>query len=336
MANSMMANSAMIPDVSILIVSFNTCAVLKECIESIVAAQGSLSVEVIVIDNNSRDDSTTMLERDYPWVRLLRSATNLGFGNANNRALEEATGRYVVLLNSDAFLQQNALALSVARMDAHPNVGLAGGKLVGRDGKLQPSARMFPNLLRQLLIMSGLADRYPRSRFFGQADRTWADPDMDAEVDWVPGAFSIIPRSLLADIPLFDPDFFLYYEEVDLCFRLKKAGYKVVYWPDIVVTHIGGESSRQVKSLDMSASGAQLVLWRMRSTLLYYRKHMRGRAAAIRWIEIGWYRLRALRNRLRSGEDAMALAVNQKRLAELMQQAWLETKGGRVSPNQPW
>jgi len=325
-----------LPDISILIVSFNTCAVLRECMESIVTARANLSLEVIVIDNNSRDDSVEMVEREFPWAKIIRSDTNLGFGNANNKALEAATGRYIVLLNSDAFLQPDSLTLSIAKMEANPGVGLAGGRLVGRDGALQPSARLFPNLLRQLIVMSGLASRYPRSRFFGQTDRTWADPMVEAAVDWVPGAYSIIRRDVLDIMPLFDSEFFLYYEEVDLCYRIRKAGYQVMYWPEIVVTHIGGESSRQVKTLEMSSSGAQLVLWRMRSTLLFYRKHMSLRTQAIRWIEVCWYRLRALRNRMRSSEEAAALARNQDRLAEMMQQAWSETNGGRVSPPQPW
>jgi GT2 family glycosyltransferase len=325
-----------LPDISILIVSFNTCAILRECMESVVAAKGSLSLEVVVVDNNSHDGSAEMIEHEFPWAKIIRSNTNLGFGNANNRALEAATGRYIVLLNSDAFLQPDSLVLSIQKMEANPHVGLAGGRLVGRDGALQPSARRFPNLLRQLIVMSGLASRYPRSMFFGQTDRTWADPMADAQVDWVPGAYSIIRRDVLDKMPLFDPDFFLYYEEVDLCRRIRKAGYRIMYWPEIVVTHIGGESSRQIKTLEMSASGAQLVLWRMRSTLLYYRKHMSLRTQAARWLEVGWYRLRALRNRLRDGDQSAALVRNQNRLAELMHRAWHETKGGRVSPPQPW
>jgi GT2 family glycosyltransferase len=336
MTNDVKTRFKALPDISILIVSFNTCAVLRECMESIVAAKSSLSLEVIVIDNNSRDDSVAMVEREFPWAKIVRSDTNLGFGNANNKALEVATGRYIVLLNSDAFLQPDSLSLSISKMEANPGVGLAGGRLVGRDGALQPSARLFPSLLRQLIVMSGLSTRFPKSRFFGQADRTWADPMVDAAVDWVPGAYSIIRRDVLDKMPLFDSEFFLYYEEVDLCYRIRKAGYLVMYWPEIVVTHIGGESSRQVKTLEMSSTGAQLVLWRMRSTLLYYRKHMSLRTQAIRWLEVFWYRLRALRNRLRNSEEAAALARNQIRLAEMMQQAWRETNGGRVSPPQPW
>ncbi|HEY0759756.1 MAG TPA: glycosyltransferase family 2 protein [Acidisarcina sp.] len=324
------------PAISILIVSFNTRDILRECLQSVQAATGKLDIETIVVDNCSRDGSAAMLRADFPAVLLIESEKNLGFGGANNLAWERARGQYIVLLNSDAFLREDTLRLSLQKMAADPGVGLAGGRLVGRDGALQPSARMFPGYLRQLLTMSGLAARYPSSRFFGQPDRTWADPMKTAEVDWVPGAYSIIRADLLQRIGFFDPRFFLYYEEVDLCLRIKQAGFKVMYWPEIEVVHIGGESSRQVKSLEMSQSGAQLVLWRMRSTLLYYRKHRGWLAIGARWLEEGWYSLRALRNRLKSSEEAKAQVRNQRRLAALMTTAWKETRGGRVSPPQPW
>ncbi|HEY0795956.1 MAG TPA: glycosyltransferase family 2 protein [Acidisarcina sp.] len=323
-------------DISILIVSFNTKDVLRECLRSVVASSVGLSVETIVVDNCSRDGSMAMVREEFPWAQVIESEQNLGFGGANNLGFEAATGKYVVLLNSDAFLGADTLRVSLDKMEADPHVGLAGGRLVGRNGKLQRSARMFPSLLRQALILSGLSDHYPRSRFFGQSDRTWADPMQPAEVDWVPGAFSIIRADLLDKIGFFDPRFFLYYEEVDLCMRIKQAGYKVMYWPDIEVIHIGGESSRQVKTLEMSKTGAQLVLWRMRSTLLYFRKHKGWQAGVARWMEELWSRVRAWRNGLRGDERAQAAARNHGRMADLMKQAWQETNGGRVSPPQPW
>jgi GT2 family glycosyltransferase len=324
------------PAISILIVSFNTRDVLRECLESVKLSSRNLAVETIMVDNCSRDGSVAMVREEFPWVRVIESPENLGFGRANNLAFEAARGQYIVLLNSDAFLQSNTLCLSLEKMKADPSVGLASGRLVGRDGELQPSARMFPSPIRQLLVISGLADRYPRSRFFGQADRTWADPMQAAEVDWVPGAYSIIPARILHEHGFFDPRFFLYYEEVDLCLRIQNAGFKIMYWPEICIVHVGGESSRQVTSLEMSKTGAQLVLWRMRSTLLYYRKHKGSMAAVVRWLEELWYVLRGWRNRLRPGEAAKIEVRNQKRLASLMVRAWRETDGGRVSPPQPW
>lgn len=323
-------------DVSIIIVSFNTRNVLRECLESIARESAGLSVEVVIVDNNSSDGSPEMVERDFPEIRLIRSHVNLGFGAANNAALDDCHGRYIVLLNSDAFLCPDSLRLAVRHMDANPEAGLGGGKLVGRDHSWQPSARMFPRILSDLSVMTGLSNRYPKSRFFGYFDRTWADQSLPSEVDWVPGAFSIIRSDLLQQIGFFDPAFFLYSEEVDLCRRIKAAGYRIWYWPDITVIHIGGESSRQVKSLEMSTTGAQLVLWRMRSTLLYYRKHHGAEAWLAKMMELALYRLTALRNSFSSEPRRQARARENRNLAGLMQRAWNDTRGGRVSPPRPW
>lgn len=185
----------------------------------------------------------------------LQRTTNLGFAAANNRAFAVAQGRYVVLLNSDAFMQAGALGQAIALMEAHPHVALGGARLVGRDGAEQPSARMFPSLLNDLLTLSGLAARFPRSPFFGRVDRTWADPREACAVDWVPGAFAIIRRAALDAVGAFDEDFFLYYEEVDLCRRLKRAGHAIWYWPQIEVIHFGGESSKTLVNLPRHSSG---------------------------------------------------------------------------------
>jgi GT2 family glycosyltransferase len=323
-------------DISLILVSFNTRDVLRESLQSVAREKGSFRLEIFVVDNNSRDGSVEMVEAEFPHVRVIRSEVNLGFGAANNVALEQARGRYIVLLNSDAFLTPDSLRLSVENMDADPSVGLAGGRLVGRDYSWQPSARMFPSIVSDFKVMTGLAAKFPKSRFFGSFDRTWADPMQPAEVDWVPGAYSIIRSEALARVGFFDPEFFLYSEEVDLCRRIQQAGYKIMYWPEIVVIHIGGESSRQIKTLEMSSAGAQLIRWRMRSTLLYYRKHHGFHAWLAKMQELGLYHLTALRNSLSSEPRRKERALRNRNLARLMHQAWADTQGGRVSPPRPW
>jgi GT2 family glycosyltransferase len=323
-------------DVSVVVVSFNTRDTLRDCLCAVFRSKGDLTLQVIVVDNASTDGSAEMITRDFPQVELIPSEVNLGFGKANNLGFERAQGRYIVLLNSDAFLDERSLALSVAHMDANPAAGLGGGRLVGRDASFQPSARMFPSVLSDLIVLSGLAARYPRSRFFGFADRTWADAMIPAEVDWVPGAYSIIrPEALKAAGP-FDPRFFLYYEEVDLCRRIKQLGYSICYWPDVTVMHIGGESSRQVLTLELSSTGAQLTLWRMRSMLLYYRKNHGTLARMAMFTEISWYWLRAQKRRLSRDPERRAIACQDRTLVSIMSRAWRETKGGRFSPAQPW
>jgi len=324
-------------DVSIVIVSFNTRDLLRECLQSLEKECAGVTKEVFVVDNISRDQSADMVEREFPDVHLIRSDRNLGFAAANNRAFPCCKGRFVVLLNSDAFLKEQAIQRAIAYMDADPKLGLGGARLTGRDGSWQPSARMFPSLLNDFLTLSGLAGKYPRSRFFGRFDRTWASQNEPADVDWVPGAFSIIRRDVLESVGYFDENFFLYYEEVDLCRRIKYAGFRIRYWPDVEVIHLGGESSKTIAGATFSKSGAQLTLWRMRSALLYYRKHhgVLGAWCAMR-LEAGWHATRARKNRGSADPDRALKAKDSQRLVELMEQAWTETKGGAVSPPRPW
>ena len=138
---------------------------------------------------------------------------------------------------------------------------------------------------------------------------------------------------MLDKVGFFDPRFFMYGEEVDLCRRIKEAGYEIWYWPDIVVIHIGGESSRQMRD---DGAGAQVVNWRMRSTLLYYRKHHGGMAWLAKWVEVVLYRVSSLRNQLSSNPLRQARSRRFKNLAAAMQSAWIQTEGGRTSPPRPW
>jgi len=188
--------------VSIIVVSFNTRELLRECLASLIAECGRLpegsAAEIIVVDNASRDGSAEMLAREFSTaatpVRLIASEVNLGFGVANNRAIEAARGRFIVLLNSDAFFHAGALGRALAQMEADPTAGVGGARLVNRDGSWQPAARSFPSIWRDACLLTGLAARLPHSRIFAAAERTWADPGQAAEVDWVTGAFMILRR----------------------------------------------------------------------------------------------------------------------------------------------
>lgn len=326
-----------VPDASVILVSFNTRDLLRDCLLTLRREAGGVTYETIVVDNDSRDGSADMVAAEFPEVLLVRSEINLGFAAANNRAFEKSRGRYIVLLNTDAFLRPGALALSIQHMDANPRVGLAGGRLVGRDGSWQPSARMYPSTLNNLLLMSGLAARFPKSRLLGRMDRTWTDPLEPAPVDWVPGAYSVIRRSVLDRIGFFDERFFLYYEEVDLCRRIKAANSEVWYWPDIVVEHWGGESAKTINDRKSRSSSSRIELWRMRAGLLYFRKH-HGKLGA--WssmlLERWWYQLRALRNSWSNSVERKARVADFETAIATLKQAWLDTQGGRTSPPRPW
>lgn len=322
--------------VSVVIVSFNTRNVLHECLAALKAEISGLAAEVFIVDNHSSDGSADMATAEFPEFQVLRSAINLGFAAANNVAFPRCTGKYIVLLNSDAFLHAGSLHCAIAHMDSHTRAAMGGALLIGRDGSWQPSARMFPSVLNEFLSLSGLSARFAKSRIFGRQDRTWADPHQATQTDWVPGAFAIIRRQMLEQVGYFDESFFLYHEEVDLCRRIKSAGLEIWYWPDIVVVHLGGESSKTIRSISLSEAGAQLTLWRMRSELMYYRKHLGYSAWLVRVLEQSWHRIRAWKHAF-TRNSRIALKKNESRkTVKLMEQAWIETKGGRLSPPRPW
>jgi GT2 family glycosyltransferase len=323
-------------EVSVIVISYNTRELLRECILSMLSEIRGMSAEIFVVDNGSTDGSISMVENEFPQVLLIKSETNLGFGVANNVAMERATGRYLVLLNSDAFFTPGSLALAVRHMDETPACGLGGALLQGRHGEWQPSAKTFHGITNDLVVLTGLADKFPKSRIFGRMSRTWADESQPAKVDWVPGAFAIIRPSALARVGMFDPIFFMYYEEVDLCLRMKEAGFEIWYWPDVVITHLGGQSSKKLNTLEFSTRTAQVVLWRMRSTLLYYRKHHGWKVWLAKWMEKILYEITVLRNRISKLPQRRDRERHYRTMLKLMDQAWIETDGGRVSPPRPW
>lgn len=331
----MTAGSAAVIEASIIVVSYNTRELLHECLLTMLEETRELRAEIFVVDNGSTDGSVMMVESEFPQVLLIKSEVNLGFGVANNVAIERATGRYIVLLNSDAFFTPGSLKRAIDHMDATPRCGLGGALLKGRNGEWQPSAKTFHSICNDLIVFSGLADKFPRSKAFGRMSRTWAEESEPASVDWVPGAFAIIRPSALKLAGMFDPLFFFYYEEVDLCLRIKQAGFEVWYWPDVRIIHLGGQSSKKLK-LEFSTRTAQVVLWRMRSTLLYYRKHHGWKVWLAKWTEKSLYRLTVLRNRLSKLPERRDRERQYRTMLTLLEQAWSETEGGRISPPRPW
>ena len=319
---------------SVLIVTYNSKRLIGALLDQLQPQLAPLDAEVVVVDNASHDGTADELAVRYPWVRLVRSEHNLGFAAGNNLGAQHARGAMLLLLNPDALPEPGALEDGMRLMQQTPGVGMAGGRLLDTDGSTQPSARMFPTLFQEFVVLSGLAARYPKSKLWGHFDRTWADPGAAAVVDWVPGAFAFIRASTFASLKGFDERFFLYYEEVDLCRRLQAAGLQVHYWPQLRVQHIGGESAKTVTGQKVSKAGSQLTLWRVRAGLLYYRKHHGLPVAwAVNRLECNWHALRAWNARRKGQVDK---AEESEALVAVLRQAWGETMGGRVSPPRPW
>lgn len=231
------------------------------------AAEG-LSHEIIFVDNASSDFSTEFIVKNFPAEKLIVNNTNVGFGRANNQALPFAYGRYVLLLNTDAFVAPDTLSKTVSYMDAHPKCGILGVRLEGRDGKLQPCARYFPTPWNLFLNRTGFGRFFPLVQSVD--DMEW-DHGSIRSCDWVVGCYYLVRREVIDQIGLFDPRYFLYYEEVDHCYAAKKAGWEVIFYPFTTVVHLGGESAKS--SGVVTKNGRQLSVLQAESELLFIRKN---------------------------------------------------------------
>jgi N-acetylglucosaminyl-diphospho-decaprenol L-rhamnosyltransferase len=209
-------------DVSIIIVNYNTADFLPKCLESI-SAQSNVNHEVIVVDNASEDNSLGILKNRFPWVRLIANKDNLGFARASNQALKYCTGKYVYFLNPDTEVRKRALKNMIGFMEAHPQIGLAGTRLINPDGSPQPSVEK----------------RYP-----GQRHAKHELKGLKGDIAFVLGASMIAKRTIVNDLEGFDERFFLYGEDQDICLSIRKAGWTIGYIPDAIVVHWGGQSER--------------------------------------------------------------------------------------------
>lgn len=254
--------------IDVLVVNFNTGHLLAEFFRSLRSASENVSTNLLLFDNASTDGSPEAIRNNHPDVFLLAGDKNIGFGRGNNQLVKYLVGRYVLLLNTDAFVAPDSLRKTIDFMEASQDCGVLGVKLVGRDGALQPSCRYFPTPLNVFLERTGLGRFLPWVPMVD--DMAWNHATV-RECDWVPGCYYLIRREVIDKVGLFDPRFFLYYEEVDHCRRVKAAGWRVVYFPDTEVVHIGGESAKSAGQL--TDGGRQLSELQVESELLYFRKH---------------------------------------------------------------
>lgn len=254
--------------ISVILVSYNTAEMSVEALKALFASQGQFTLEVFVIDNASKDDSVARIKKAFPQVTLIENTVNVGFGRANNQVLDLVTGEYVLLLNTDAFVQPDTIAKTVLHAESQPKCGVLGVRLIGRDGEQQPSCRYFPTPFNLFAYRFGLDRWLPNIQMVDDAN--W-DPAITKNCDWVPGCYYLVRKQVIEQVGLFDPRYFLYSEEVDHCFAVKAAGWQVVYFADVSVVHIGGESAKFDGKL--TTSGKQLSVLQAESALLYFRKN---------------------------------------------------------------
>ncbi|MBI5302402.1 MAG: glycosyltransferase family 2 protein [Chloroflexi bacterium] len=251
-------------DLSIIIVSWNTRALLADCLASVEATAGDLALDVWVVDNASHDGSVAMLRAHFPQVNFVENRANIGFAAANNQAIPLTTSPFVLLLNSDTVVQPGALAEIVAFMRATPRAGIVGANIVNADGSPQRCFGKFPTLLSESIYAWGLDARFPVDRHAALNGRAVA-------TDWVLGAALTARRDALDQAGALDPAYFMYSEEVDLCYRVKRAGWDNYALPTARVVHLGGESTKQV--------AAPMKAELFRSKVRYFRKHHGALAA---------------------------------------------------------
>ncbi len=323
--------------VSIVIVSYNTRDILRNCIQSLYDNSPDVNMEVFVVDNNSGDDSAAMVQQDFPLVRLIANTGNLGFAAANNQAFALASGRYVILLNPDAYIRPLSIRNCIEFMDRTPLCGLCGGKIISPEGRLEPSARRFPSALSKLLTLSGIRGKYPNSPILNYHEFGGFAHDRPMEVDWIPGTFTIVRRAMLDAIGFFDERFYLYYEETDLCLRAKRAGWKVYFIADAEVMHIGGACSKTRKDKSFDQLASQVLSFRMRSEWLYYRKN-KGLPAVFSSAgsELLWQAFRYAKNLLIASDGAEEKRRTAAGVAQQIVQSLKDTRFGAVSPPSPW
>ena len=240
-------------DVSVIIVTRNTRELTESAVASVLDTSGALRVEIIVVDNGSSDGTAEVLRDRFPGVRCMRSETNLGFAKAVNRAARESTGEFLLLLNSDAVLQPEALETAVDWMRANPHCGIAGAQLLNPDGSRQNSIANFPTLATELFNKSLLRRIFP-NRYPGK-EQVFESP---IEVETVIGAFMLVRRELWDLLGGLDERFFFFVEETDFCFQARRRGCKVMHLPHVLVGHGRGQSAKQV------LPAARIEYWRSR------------------------------------------------------------------------
>jgi GT2 family glycosyltransferase len=248
-------------DLSIIIVNWNSKDYVRKCATSIVAETRDLAYEIIVIDAASHDGCEPMLREHHPQVRFLQSDKNLGFARANNEAYALAQGDCVLFLNPDTELRGPAINIMYERLQSLPDAGAVGCKLLNTDGTIQTSCiQSFPTIMNQVLDAEALRRRFPRSALWGMTP-LFGEGASPQEVEAVSGACVMLKRTVFEIAGRFSEDYFMYAEDLDLSFKVWRAGFRNYYTPDAAVVHHGGTSSQQAPS-NFSVVMARESVWR--------------------------------------------------------------------------
>jgi GT2 family glycosyltransferase len=281
------------PDLSIVVVNWNTREILRDCLASVAAHLGGVAHEVIVVDNASADASADMVAQDFPTVRLIRNSENVGFGAANNQAMRIARGEWLLLLNSDTVLTDASVAALFDRVRALPGIGVAHCRLMLPDGRLQHTAYRFPSLRLAMLEDLGLYKLLGSRRAGDTLLNGYWDHGDERDVDWVAGAFMLLPREVFEQTGGFDERLFMYGEDMEWCQRIRDRGWRIRYFPDASIVHLDHSSS------ELRWGDARVALCLERQRDLYLARRTRAHGEAFMVVKVVGAALRAAYYRAR-------------------------------------
>ena len=231
---------------SVVIVNYNVAFFLEQCLRSVYKALNGIESEVFVVDNHSVDNSVRIVREKFPQVKLIANIENTGFSKANNQALAVATGEYVLLLNPDTVVEEDTFSTCISFMDAHPEAGACGVRLIdGKGNYLPESKRGLPTPEVAFYKIFGLSSLFPRSKRFGKYNLGYLSKDETNEIEVLSGAFMFMRSSALNKAGFLDEAFFMYGEDIDLSYRIRQAGYSIYYHPETRIIHYRGESTKK-------------------------------------------------------------------------------------------
>jgi GT2 family glycosyltransferase len=257
-------------ELSVIIVSFNVCDYLRQCLHSVYKAAGKIDCEIFVVDNNSSDSSCAMTEQEFPKVNLVRNTTNSGFSVANNQAIKLSKGRYILLLNPDTIVDDDTFVKCIRFMDLHSDAGATGVRMINGEGRFLPeSKRSLPRIGTAFFKTFGLSFLFPNSKIFNRYYLPHIDSFKTSQTEVIAGAFMFIRREAIIKSGSLDEDFFMYGEDIDLSYRLLKSGYNNYYFPEIQITHFKGKSTTR--------NGFEDIFHFYRAMRIYVRKRAEER-----------------------------------------------------------
>lgn len=267
-------------DISIIIVNYNAREFLKKCLSSIMENVRNVSYEIVVVDNNSSDNSPEMVKKEFPQIKLIANKNNIGFSKANNQGIKASQkSRYVLFLNPDTVMQEKTVEEMIGFMDNHKDAGASTCKLVMPNGEIDDAShRGFPTPWNAFSHFLGLPRIFPKSRIFAGYNLGWMDFNSTHRIDVLAGAFMLVRRIAGEEIKWWDEDYFFYGEDIDFCYMLNQKGWKIYYVPKVFITHYKGVSGG-IKSVSKEITTAsdetkkRATKWRFDAMRIFYKKH---------------------------------------------------------------